>query len=83
VYLCLAATSGTAATSRFDWFITLGIACALLVLCVTIVVRGSRADPGIPRTRRQRLRLKRARSSIWLLVALICLTIARVIVAPH
>jgi hypothetical protein len=57
--------------------------CAMFAICVTIVVRGSRTELEIPRTRRQNLRIRRARHSLWVLAALICLTIARIIVAPH
>jgi hypothetical protein len=70
-------------TSRLDWLTTLAIVCAMFAVCVTIVVRGNRTDLEIPRTRRQNLRIKRARHGLWVLAALICLTIARIIVAPH
>lgn len=84
MYLSLAATSGTAGTSRFDWYITLALICAMFIICLTIVVRGNRMDPDTPRTRRQKLRLQRARRGLWVLVALFFLTLARIIwVAPH
>jgi hypothetical protein len=75
--------ASTSDTSRLDWIITLTIVCAMFAICVTIAVRGNRTDLEIPRTRRQNLRIKRARHSLWVLAALICLTIARIIVAPH
>ena len=78
--LSIAATSGT---SRLDWIVTLAIVFAMFVICATIVVRGKRTDLEIPRTRRQNLRIRRARHGLWVLAALICLTIARIIVAPH
>jgi hypothetical protein len=78
--LSVASTSGT---SRLDWIITLAIVCAMFAICATIVVRGKRTDLKTPRTRRQNLRIKRARHGLWVLAALICLTIARIIVAPH
>ncbi len=78
--LSLAATSGT---SRLDWIVTLAIVFAVFAICATIVVRGKRTDLEVPRTRRQNLRIRRARQGLWVLAALICLTIARIIVAPH
>jgi hypothetical protein len=80
VVLSIAATSGT---SRLDWIVTLAIVFAMFAICATIVVRGKRTDLEIPRTRRQNLRIRRARHGLWVLAALICLTIARIIVAPH
>ncbi len=73
----------TSDTSRVTWIILLGIICAAFAVCVIIVVRGSRPDSQTKRTRTQKLRIQRARSSLWVLAALICLTIARIIVAPH
>ena len=78
--LSIAATSGT---SRLDWIVTLAIVFAMFAICATIVVRGKRTDLEIPRTRRQNLRIRRARHGLWVLAALICLTIARIIVATH
>lgn len=78
--LSIASTSGT---SRLDWIVTLAIVCAMFAICATIVVRGNRTDLEIPRARRQNLRIRRARHGLWVLAALICLTIARIIVAPH
>jgi hypothetical protein len=75
--------ASTADTSRLDWIITLALVCAMFAVCLTIVTRGNRTDLETTRTRRQTLRIKRARHSLWVLAALICLTIARIIVAPH
>ena len=60
--LSIAATSGT---SRLDWIVTLAIVFAMFAICATIVVRGNRADLEIPRTRRQNLRIRRARHGLW------------------
>jgi hypothetical protein len=71
----------TADTSRVTWIVVLGMICIVFAACVIIVLRGNRADPQIKRTRTQKLRIQRARSSLWVLAALICLTIARIIAA--
>jgi hypothetical protein len=59
----------TADTSRVTWIVVLGIICAAFAVCVIIVVRGKRADPQIERTSTQKLRIQRARSSLWVLAA--------------
>jgi hypothetical protein len=71
----------TADTSRLTWIITLGIICAMFAVCVTIVVRGNRVGRHAAQTRTQKLRIWRARRSLWVLTALIFLTIARIIAA--
>lgn len=78
--LSLAPTSNT---SRLTWFITLGIVCAMFAVCVIIVVRGNRVGRHAVQTRTQRLRIYNARRSLWVLTALIFLTIARIIAATH
>jgi hypothetical protein len=73
----------TSDTSRLTWTVTLGIVCAMFAVCVTIVVRGNHVGRHAVQTRTQKLRIMRARSSLWVLSALICLTIARIIAATH
>jgi hypothetical protein len=70
----------TADTSRLDWIITLVIFLAIFVAWAILVVRGNR-NPEKVRTRTQTLRLTRARRSLWLLAAWICIIIARIILA--
>jgi hypothetical protein len=71
----------TSDTSRLDWIIVLAICCAVFAMCVIIVVRGNRVGSHTVQTRTQKLRIKRARGSLWVLGAFICITIARIIVA--
>jgi len=71
----------TSDTSRLTWTITLGLICAMFAVCVIIVVRGNHVGRHAVQTRTQKLRIANARRSLWVLTALIFLTIARIIAA--
>jgi hypothetical protein len=71
----------TADTSRVTWIILLGLICAVFAVCLIIVVRGNRVGRHAVQTTRQKLRIANARRSLWVLTALIFLTIARIIAA--
>jgi hypothetical protein len=73
----------TSDTSRLTWIITLGIVCAMFAVCVIIVVRGNHVGRHAVQTTTQKLRIWRARRSLWVLIALIFLTIARIFAATH
>ena len=77
------ALSQTADTSRSTWIVLLVLICAMFVACLIIVVRGNHVGSHAAMTSTQKVRIKRARGSLWVLAALIFLTIARIIVAPH
>lgn len=69
--------ASTADSGRLSWLIILAIVCAMFVVCLTIVVRGNRAASR--GTKYKQWRVQRARRGLWVLGALICLTIARII----
>jgi hypothetical protein len=71
----------TADTSRLSWIVILGIICAVFAACLIIVVRGKRVGRHAVQRTRQKLRIANARRSLWVLTALIFLTIARIIAA--
>jgi hypothetical protein len=73
----------TADTSRLTWIITLGLICAMFVVCLIIVVRGKHVGRHAAQTTTQKLRIMRARNGLWVLSALIFLTIARIMAAKH
>ena len=75
--------SPPADTSRLTWIITLGLVCAMFVVCLIIVVRGKQVGRPAVQTRTQKLRIMRARNGLWVLSALIFLTIARIMAAKH
>jgi hypothetical protein len=79
----LMSLASTSDTSRLTWIIILGIICATFAVCLIIVLRGNHVGRHAAQTRRQKLRIWKARRSLWVLTALIFLTIARIMAATH